>query len=240
MTTLADIFSDLANGELAGTAIVNFDPDEFTAEPDPKRYQQIISHVNLGLTQLYKRFYLRSDEIYVQQYEGMNEYLLHYDFAVSNTASAEPVKYIEDTVAKPFLDNILKIEEVYDEDGGKLFLNDISQEDSLFTPTYRTLQVPTPNEWNILGIQYRGNHPKIVYSRQLDPAATEIELPQSLHQCLLFFIASRVFSNYNLDQGAQATEYYQKYENACQQAEQYGLYIQPETGPWRFEENGWV
>ena len=66
---LLDVFKDLSYGELRNNAIGNLIPDDNESEPDPKDYAQILSHLNRGLDRLYGRFFLASQEIYIQQYE---------------------------------------------------------------------------------------------------------------------------------------------------------------------------
>lgn len=238
--TLLDLFKDLTYGELSQLSFGNMMPDDNESEPDPKAYAQLISHINRGLTALYSRFLLQAKEIYIQQYEEFEIYELHSKYAASNVASTEPIKYIEDSVANPFLDDILKIEECYDEVGNKLFLNDVTEELSIFTPSYRSIQIPYPNDFNMLAVQYRANHPRIDYVRGMDPSAIEIHMPGTLYEALLFYIAHRVFGAQNTDGGVEGNDYWKKYNNICVEAETKGLYIQAEPGDWRFDHKGWV
>jgi len=239
--TLLDILKDLTYGELAQLRIGDLLAGEPESQPDPVRYEQIISHINLGLKEIYKRFFLRSREIYIQQYEQINTYVLSSKYAQTNVASLEPIKYIMDTVDDPFQDDTLKIEEVYDEAGNKLPLNDITEELSVFTPTYRSIQIPNPNNDNTLSVQYRACHPRIVYTGVgFDPADVEIMLPNSLHEALLYYVANRAFASLNRDQGTEGNDYWQKFEKSCQLVDQLGLEVQGEPGDWRFDTHGWV
>jgi hypothetical protein len=237
---LSDIFKDLIYGELKHLKLSNYESDEFISEVDPKKWDQLISHINLGLKELYKRFFLSSKEIYVQLYESIEIYHLNSKYAASNLASAEPIKYIEDTAANPFQDDVLKIEMVYDEGGNILHLNDHTEDLSIFTPSYRSIQVPWPNDFNVIAVQYRASHPKIVYSAGMDPATTEIDLPESLHEALLYYIAFRQFASLNTDQGTEGNDYWQKFNASCDQVNLQGFHIQPDGSNWRFDNRGWV
>ena len=78
--TLQDIFDKLTFGELSqigvsgnGTGISQED------------YPKLISHVNLGLTDLYTKFPLREREVVIQQYDEISFYELDITHAQSNT-----------------------------------------------------------------------------------------------------------------------------------------------------------
>jgi len=240
MITLLDLMKDLSYGELAQFKIGGLKPGEFDSEPDPTRYEQLISAVNLGLKEIYKRFFLSSKEIYIQQYTQIATYVLSSRYAQTNIASVEPIKYIMDTVDRPFLDDVLKIEEVYDEEGNKLPINDITEDLSVFTPNYRSVQVPYPDDANTMAVQYRASHPRIIYTRALLPADVEIELPNSLHEALLLYIASRFATSIGGDQGNEGNDYFQKFEASCNKVDELGLEVQGEPGDWRFDQAGWV
>jgi len=234
---LLDILKDLTYSELAGLAIGNLIPDEAENEPDPHQYEKIVGFINLGLKEIYKRFFLRSNEIYIQQHEEIATYKLHSDFAVSNTASVEDPKYIIDTVANPFQDDILKIEMIYDAGGNKLPLNDTSEELSVYTPTFRSVQIANPNDVDTFSVQYRACHAKIPVTLATDPNTVEVELPNSLQEALLYYVASRAYRP--TDREASA-DYWQLFKKSCTDVERLGLEVQGEPGDWRFDTSGWV
>jgi len=241
MITLEKIYSDLTYGEFTHLNIGAFMQEEHESEPDPKNWAQLISWISLGLTSLYTEFLLQGREIYIQQDEAISEYFLEYRFAVTEpSVPGETTRYIVDSVASPFLDDVLRIEEVYDELGNKLFLNDHNEDLSIFTPSYKSIQVPWPNDFNSLAVQYRANHREIIYTSGMDPATTEIHLPESHREALLFFVASRAFGSLNTDQGTEGNDYYRKYLAKISDIYRQGMYIQPEPANSRFEANGFA
>jgi hypothetical protein len=240
MITLLDVFRDLTYGELSQLHIGGLIPSELESEPDPANYTKIISHVNMGMTELYKRFFLLSREIYIQQYEEIELYQLHSNFNQTNVASTEPIKYILDTPDNPFLDDLLKIEQVYDEVGCLLPLNDISEEFSVFTPSYRSVQIPYPKNENVFAVQYRADHPRIVWDQETMPIDIEIDIPQSLYEALLFYVGSRAHTSMGGDGGAEGGMYWQKFNQSCEDVMRLGLQVQGEPGAWRFDQAGWV
>jgi len=238
MITLQDIFIDLSGGEFSNLKLGAFTMNDPESEPDPRSYQQLIRHINLGLTALYTEFMLRAEECYIQLYEQIALYQLDYRWAESNVASTEPVKYIMDTVANPFPDNVLKIEEVYNEVGERLYLNDPDQELSVFTPRYNVIQVPWPNDFNTIAVQYRADHPTIAYSVGMDPSSVYLELPRQLREALLFYVAARVYAGINTEK-PEANDYYRKYLAKLDDNHRHGLYITTDQDNSRFVEGGW-
>jgi len=237
---LLDFLKDLTYGEFAQLKIGELIAGEFESQPDPSKYEQLMSHVNLGLTEIYKRFFLSSKEIYIELHEEISEYVIAYKYA-QTSGSAEDPQYIMDTAANPFRDDLLKIEEVYDEIGVKLPMNDTSEDLSIFTPTYRSIQVPYPNDGITYAVQYRADHPRLVWSIAIDPSTVEIEVPHSLHEALLNYVASRGFTSLGGEAGTtEGLSYYSKFENSCQKVHDLGLEVQAEPGTWRFDDNGWV
>ena len=240
--TLLDLLKDLTYGELAQFKLGNLIPGEFESEPDPTRYAQFTSAINLGLKEIYKRFFLASREIYIQQREEISTYILSSKYAQTNTDSPIPIedRYIMDTVDAPFKDDTLKIEEVYDEEGNIIPMNDITEELSVFTPNYRSIQVPYPSDDNTMAVQYRATHVRIEYVKGMDPADIEVALPNSLHEALLYYVASRFASSMSGDQGQEGNDYYQRFKNSCDLVAKEGLEVQGEPGDWRFDQTGWV
>jgi len=243
MITLHDLLSNMTYGEFSQLSLGNFLPDEHENEPNPKSYKQLTSHVNLGLTALYSEFVLVLEEIYIQLDEAITTYVLSFDYAVSNTASPIDLadRYIVDTAEIPFNDNVLKVEEIYDDFGNRLFTNDDTEDLSIMTPTYRTLQVPWPNAWNVIAVQYRANHKRVSVTSATDLTSIEIFVPPQLEEALMFYVASRVFASLpgNAD-SSESNDYFRKYQSKIQEVRHQGLYTQPESGSWRFGDNGWV
>ena len=246
MITLHDVLTDLTYGEFSQLNLGNFLPGEPESDPAPESYAQLSSWINKGLKAIYSTFWLASEEIEIQLYEEIGTYTLSYAFAVTNTEGSEPVKYIVDSESVPFTDNVLKIESVYDEEGNELPLNDHNAVDaagdpfSLYTPTYRDLQVPWPNDLNTLAVQFRATHPKIEYASGMDPTAIEVVIPNGLDEALLWYVASRGFTSLGGDHVAEANNYYQLYTGRVAEIKNAGFFIQTEPTNARFSDNGWV
>jgi hypothetical protein len=153
-------------------------------------YPAIISHINLALTDLHTKFSLNEREVTIQQRETITDYILDSKFAISNSDSTEPSKYILDSIYNKFTDDILRVNAVYDEIGEELPVNDENRVMSVFLSSPKVLQIPYPNNENLIVVSYRANHAKL--STQVPDLDAEIELPAFAVEALLSYVASRV------------------------------------------------
>lgn len=243
---LQEIYNQLTYGELSHLAIGGANIDGGIHENDRPK---IINHIQLGLTALYKRFRLKEDEVIVELQEDQNTYYLDCDYAVSNTESTEPVKYLLDT-DNPFTGRILKVERVYDDLDYELLLNKRDNPCSLRTPTDTTLFIPElvrlrtvpdpPIE--TVKVVYRANHPVIdVLMGQYAPNTIELELPQTHMEPLLYYIASRLHNPIGMvNEFHSGNSYYAKYEAACMQLEINNYEIDNIGQEYKFEQRGFV
>lgn len=238
--TLKDLFEYLTYGELAQLDIGGLVPDAAESGPDPKDYAKLMSHVNMGLKEVYKRFWLRSEEVIIQLYDHIATYTLDKKYAITNKMSVEPYKYIIDSPIEPFTNNVLKIEQVFDEGGRQMFLNDRTEPWSVFTPAYNQVQIPFPERHNSMVIQYRAAHPTIKYEFGMDPEKIELQIPEGLLEPLLFYIASRAFAGLNTDMNQEGNNYLQKFEASCKKAEELGLQVTTNLSNLRLDQRGWV
>lgn len=234
--TLQDIFDQLGHGELVSLRMGGAGEEDGIREEDKPK---LLSNIQLGLTALYKRFRLKEGEVIVQLADDRQLYEISSRYAASNDKAT--LVYLDDAL-DPFDDSLLKIEEVYDADGVPLALNKRGDADSLRTPSYNKLQVPSTLERQNLRIVYRRNHPKI--DKILGPAvsfAVELELPDTHLEPLLYFVASRIMNPIGMvNEYHDGNNYAAKYEMACRQLEDQGHYIDDLGESSRFSENGWV
>lgn len=157
---LQEIFDALTQGELSQVNIGG-NADGFI---DDKNYNQMLTHVNLGLTALHTRFVLKLKCIELILLAGRSHYHLHSSHRFSDEslvvgdfrldlgestlltdmqAHADP-EYIRDQPYARFEDDILKIEEVKTPAGFEFNLNIRSDPWSILTPKVTNLVVPAP------------------------------------------------------------------------------------------------
>lgn len=244
---LTEIFTLLTFGELSQLSIGGSEQGHI----DPTNYPAIVGSVNLGLTDLYKRFRLKEDRVLLQMLPGRLTYPINTRFALSNTASQE-IKFLLDSQAEPFTDTVHKIERVYAGNEIELSMNDEYNPLSVFTPSPLVLRLPAalvnaepdvPQE--LLGaplnVVYRASHPKISVSAGFDPELVELELPDTHLEALLFYVASRhhnpagMLAEFNSGNAWAA-----KYEMECQRLKDLNLEVDARNTNFRIVRNGWV
>jgi hypothetical protein len=260
---LSDLLDQLTYGELTQLEYGGVDDEGMVSD----NYKRVIPHINLGLSELHKRFLLRAEEIIIDCEDHISTYHLTREYARTNETSTQPYKYIHDSIFEPFQDNVLKIEKVFNENGKELFLNTkgaVSHiggnntgklrvgETPLFgmdvgsafwgvhTPSFNTVQIPFPMETNSLLVEYRADHPRINV-KDLDPSSTEVEIPSYLLEALLQYVSARAYTSLGGEGGAQqGMTFMAKFEASVAKAEQLGLVNIDIPINQKLEVNGWV
>lgn len=245
---LKEIFDALTYGELSQ---INIGGGEDGAISEAN-YPRILSSINLGLGALYRRFLVKEGTVKVQLQEGQTHYLISDMFAVSNRRSRE-TKYIIDSTAEPFNNDVAKIERVYTDARYELLLNDRSNDESLFTPKLdmlvvpdlmvnRTLDTPEHLDTEHLEIAYRAEHvPIVIPIGFFDPARVDVELPYAYLNPLLYFVASRVHNPIGMVNEFNAgNNWNAKYEQACAMLEQQNIKVDQGSQNTGIQRNGWV
>jgi len=237
---LSEVFEALTFGELSKVKVGGKDSGAIQAGD----YPEIVTHVNAGMRELYKRFSLKTDELTLQLYSEITLYNLHTDYAETdpNTSGKTP-KYILDAATPfPFTDNILLITHVYNEIGDEYYLNDLDQDESLFTPQDTVLQVPYPENDNTLAVIYRAMPEAVSHSGLTDPTTVTLALPFQFLPALTAYVAYKVFeSTPTIKQGVNTgNEYYAKFVAACDLITSLGTLNTDNQINTKFESNGWV
>lgn len=246
---LKEIFDQLTYGELSQVSIGGGTMGQIR----PADYAKMAAHVNLGLAALYKRFALKEGRIIVELQPGQTRYALQSKYAVSSRTSRETIRYIKDSAAMPFTDDINKVEFIYSDDDFEYSVNNAADEYSITTPTSKVLIVPEkivlsddtcPEElWTKnLEVVYRATHAKVGNEDgDFDPEDIELELPETHLEALLLYVASRVHTPTGLgNQDNTGNNYWQKYELACQQLEQSNFQVDQGSQYNKLQRNGWV
>ena len=86
---LIEVFDQLTASELSTLYIGGAEAGQITEA----NYPTVVKHINLALTALYKRFFLKEGRVDLAMVSGRSVYPIHSKYAVSNTKSREPVKY---------------------------------------------------------------------------------------------------------------------------------------------------
>ena len=232
---LSKIFEHLTHNTLANLAIGSND----TGEVSPDNYPKLITLINACMIDLYTRFALRTRDITIQLSDGKNIYPLHTDFAESNLTSIETKYILDGTTVYKFNNDIISIDEVYNEVGGRVPLNDLHSEFSVFTPSPSVLQVPYANRENILAVVYRAL-PDEIDNGVIAPSQEEVDLPYHFIDAMTSFIAWKLYTPIDGPENPKGRIHQGNYLAAVQLIERTNTGIEDNFTNQRFEDNGWL
>lgn len=221
---LREVLDQLTYGELSQLGLV----DQTSGQIPASKYPQLVSHINLGLTDLFKRFKLKES---------------------SAAFTFQPGAYLYQLRAA----DLVKIVSVKTPKGLEVPLN-TTDSLSCSTPRVNTLSVPKafvdgssslPEAYRVNGLEvfYQANHQKLVSTldEDIEPDDVELELPQTHLQALLLFVASRVHNPIGMVNEFNAgNNYAAKYEAEVMSLKNDGIQAESHAESTRFERGGWA
>ena len=249
---LQELFDNLAAGEFANLAVGN----SITGSITEASYPKMVSHINMGLREIYKRFLLKKKECTLYQQEGVTTYYLRSTH-VGYVGSMGPDVYIEDVYNDTFDDDVIKVLEAYDSLGDSIPVNDprkqnvgilYSAADSvdirITTLAFDTIKMVPCDPLQAVTLVYQASHPKIVITEDFNPATYQLYFPDFIETALMAFIASRLYKG----KASKAVEgevreyntFFYQFEKACKEIKDLGLAEELLTEENGFERKGWV
>jgi hypothetical protein len=195
---VSDVINDAKYGELQQLAIKNDDA-------------AILSFLNLGVLELYKRFCLRTEEAIVSL------------SAIDTIYPLDPALPNVDMVSDC---DLLYIIGIYDEDGNIVEMNNEDEPLSVLTPSYDTLQVPNPADNTYLSVIYSATPTRLV------DTTSKLKLPPSLYEALLHYIGYRGHGSIDGNTSTENNTHYMRFDKSCEAARAYGLVTADEI-PYR-------
>ncbi|MBL1322163.1 MAG: hypothetical protein COA63_014060 [Methylophaga sp.] len=208
---LSDLLERLALGELSNLALVNQDSP---AEINVSDHLKVISYANQALTNLFTKFILSEKEILVNTYDPETMYYLRPEYARSSDSSQD-VKYLDDSGDIKFTGGVIKILDVYGQYGQPLYINDIDEHSSLFTPQFDCLQITSIDFGTVFSVIYQAQHSKL----SVDNLDIVIDIPVYFEEAIQAYIASKVLGHMNgKENTGKSQEYMNRYEMICANA----------------------
>ena len=224
---LSDVLDYLKYGELSQIGISDYSIDE--------NRKRVISNINLGLTEIYKRLELKQSEVIIQQYPQIGTY--HLLDKYTQTKGSSYINYIMDSPHDEFYEStVITIQQLFTEDREEVPINDDDRVYSVFIPTPNSIQIPYAEEENAFSIIYLAK-PKNI---ELDAEdSTYIELPDYLVEALLVYVASRVTMTVN-SETSDTANYFAKFEGIINNIKMQGLVNKENFSNFKLINNGWV
>lgn len=194
-----DIINLARHSELGNTAL-----GKDTADNVPI----LVSFINMGMIELYKRFALKTEEIIVALNEGQTIYTLPTDFMYAMSAYKEVDEYSVDR----------------DE---QVPINDEDEPDSIFFPNHTQVQIPSVINGAFISIIYVAK-PASVAS---DALQNELDLPDVLVECLLHYMGYRAHLGIRGDGQSENNAHFARFERSVLKAKELG--VTPSTDSYR-------
>lgn len=215
---LSTILRQAKSGELSNIAARNND-------------ELIVDYINLGLIALYSRFLLKVEEALIELQDGKTLYHLDGTDGALVTVNGDPLTD----------DSVVTILDAYDE-GGRVPLNEIDDERSIFTPTYNSIQIPVTGDGAFVSAIYQAHPEEIVFEDAGEGVATEkiVQLPKQLLEPLLHYIGYRAHGSMDSSVQADAQTHYQKFLFSCNEAVKLGLVEVDNLSTRPVTRGGWV
>jgi len=239
MITIQELFDDLAYGEFSNMAIGNSLANGVT----PDKYPKVLSHINLGLLDLYTRFDLKKKEIHIHQQIGRSLYYLRAEH-VGDPAAGDAEIYIDGTGDNPPASDIIKFLKAWDGDGVEVPIDSADDPTGVFMVEPDVVKMEVGDTPKIISMQYQASYPRIIIETGFNPKEYKLYFPSFLKVALLAYIASRLF----VGKEAQAIEgearvsntFQYRYEAECAKIARLGLSLSVLEEHNKFDNNGWV
>lgn len=151
----------------------------------------IIEYVNDCLNSLYTEFLIKKNEIIINAKSNINFYYLRSEFANSNESSTEDVRYIIDSDANPFKEDIVRVIAVYDNEGNDLPIDVLDEHKSVYLPEYDCIQILNTTDDELYSVIYQRQN-NIIENND-DQYEQVIDIPQYMETLLRKFVAGKIY-----------------------------------------------
>lgn len=165
----------------------------------------VLSYINLGMIELYKRFVLSTQEVII-------------DIGRVTTDNDDYKMVSESMYMMP--NDYMYIVAAYEESGKQLPINDENDINSVNSVSWNMIQIPNTINRNKIAILYN-NTPKTLTKSDLNKY---IPLPPQLIEALLHYVGYRAYSSIDGGLDKENNAHYQRFERSCKNAIDLGLF----------------
>lgn len=190
-TTIAEILTALAHGELSQ---YSFGIDGIEDSEIPK----VMSAINRGVNQIQLDLSIHENNVQVVMVEGVLTYHIHSKHSV--VTGTDPVKYVYDSIHKPFEDDILRVQQIYTEGGREVAINVRNDVDTIYMPSHNTLQIPYAREGEVYSVVYTQYTKPLSVVTMAEAGSMYLPIPDYTHAALFAYVASRMTAGITNDQ----------------------------------------
>lgn len=242
MQEVVDLLTDCELGNL-----VYVDPD--SKEINMTKLPALVRSINLIVLDLHKRFSLKIGTIVIDTIPGQTRYYLRNTYQMNNgKPKPDLIQYIREGNDKLNPRSILKVEQVFHNDGRELLLNKQGEQFGVMTPAIDILEVNpyalSETVMTSLTVNYRMAPKKeVVCPDNLDNwYCLDVDIPYTHLQALIWGVASRSHSSIGFADNttSEFNNYTIKYENECGALDVLNLRVDQQGENDQFARNGWA
>lgn len=186
----------------------------------------IVSYINLGLIELYKRFPLSVKETMIELVEGGNS-----EYTLPNDCMWLVSAYGEVPEDEPYTE--------YNE----LTINDENDPLSVNTVSWNTVQIPLGIEGSYVSLIYVAAPDatqKILYDEAGTYLTEELQLPAQLIESLLFYIGYRAHGAMDGNVQSESNTHYMRFDKSCQKIKTEGMFTDDNMNMTRVQDKGFA
>jgi hypothetical protein len=179
-----------------------------------------------------KQLAIRTNKEALMQYIFLGMIALYEQF---NLKTKEVIINLEEGKTEYKLpEDCFRIEAIYNEDGEEYILNNEDDALSILQPSFDTIQVPNPEDGAAISIIYSAYPTPITSEEQV------LELPLTLLDALLNYVAYKACISPDSKQQANSTIFYQKYQLNCEEAKKNGALTRDFTTNYKLTDRGFA
>jgi len=199
---LSTVIKQARSGELK-----NLSEEDITAET-------IVNHINLAMTVLYARFPIRTNECLLTLSDNKTIYRLDGTDS-SVTVAGQPIQN----------DSVLIIVQAFDE-AGSIPIDDDYDDNSIYTTSYDTIQVPNPADGAFISLIYIESPTSIepTYDAEGEVSGEyNVDIPRSLLEPLLHYIGYRAHGAIDGNIDGENNTHLMRFEASCKRIDTLGI-----------------
>jgi hypothetical protein len=176
--------------------------------------------INSAILELYKRFNLWEAE------------------ALITMASSKFTYGLDGTDTDVFMDltdhDFLMVQEVYDNLGEPLSLNDEKDPYGVSTPKYNNIELVSVIAGDLVSVIYRAAPVFLSHEKAVIP------LPPQFNEALFHYVGYRAHGSVKGDVKSENNTHYIRFESSCERIKKEGLFNQDDMASYKFETRGFV
>ena len=165
--------------------------------------EAIVAFINLGMIEIYGRFPVKTEEHIIEVVSGTSLYTTPSNFLYATDA------YIE-------------APEDSDEEFTSIGINDEDDEFSIFFTSWNTVKVPESLADSSVYLKY-SSKPSSITIVQAKDGITELDLPDTLIDCLLSYLGYRGHLGVKSDSQSENNAQWARFERNCKKAKELGI-----------------